>query len=129
MLERMEHRTRQPNPVLTDPAFLTQLDHVHQTDEGYTAQCPCWGCLEWVKIEPYAGHWYFDCPGHTDHDIVSYLQCDTRVDKRPDTRAWLCLRLALTPDTWGGLMLGRRVAADAIDTAEHARQLRAGLWN
>jgi hypothetical protein len=111
------------------PAFLTQLDHVHQTDDGYIAQCPCWGCLEWVRIEPDMYDWTFACPVHENHDVVSYLLCGTRVDKRPQTRAWLCLRLALTPDAWGGLMLGRRVAPSAIDEVELARQKRGQLWN
>ena len=42
-------------------------------------------------------------------------------------RAWLALRLARTPDTWGGLMLGLAVAPDALDTDELERQRRLGV--
>jgi hypothetical protein len=42
-------------------------------------------------------------------------------------RAWLALRLATTPETWGGLLLGQPVAPTALDAPEFARQRRAGL--
>jgi hypothetical protein len=111
-----------------DPAFLAQLNHVHQTDDGYTAQCPVFGCHEKLRIEPDGWDWTFDCPEHPHHAVVSYLLCDTRVDKRPAIRAWLCLRLALTPDAWGGLMLGRNVNPAAIDQQELTSQRRSGMW-
>lgn len=43
------------------------------------------------------------------------------------TRAWLALRLATTPDAWGGLMLQLPVAATALDADELARQTRTAV--
>jgi hypothetical protein len=111
-----------------DPAFLAQLEHVHTTDNGYTAQCPVFGCLELMRIDQDGPDWTFDCPSHYHEHVVEHLQCDTRVDKRPAIRAWLCLRLALTPDAWAGLMLGRAVAPNAIDHDELREQRKSGLW-
>jgi hypothetical protein len=102
---------------------------MHTEDDGYLAECPHFGCGGLLIIAPDEYDWWFQCAnGCTHEQIVDYLQCDTRLDKRPGDRAWLCLRLALTPDTWGGLMLGRSVAMQSVDRDELERQRKVGLW-
>ena len=94
---------------------------------GWLARCPVFGCLEWVHVTAgQDGQWQLECRTHDE--VVSYLQCDTRMDTRTPIRAWLALRLARTPDAWAGLMLGLPVQAAAIDQHELARLRRARLW-
>jgi hypothetical protein len=99
------------------------------TDTGWIAQCPVFGCANLLHIEPVDGWWTLECDDHDQHAMSAYLQLDDlRVDKRPGVRAWLCLRLALTPDAWAGLILGRNVNPAAIDQHELRAQRRSGLW-
>jgi hypothetical protein len=117
---------RQPEPR---PAFLRALDHALPAEDGWVAQCPVFGCPDLLVISPDNGHWRFNCDGqHTHDDIVDYLHADTRTDTRSPVRAWVALRLALTPDAWAGLILGLPVQPQAIDQLEHRRLRRAGLW-
>ena len=65
-------------------------------------------------------HWYQTTPPYL-------APGEHNAQNEAANRAWLALRLARTPDTWGGLMLGLPVAPDALEADELARQRRLGV--
>ena len=71
--------------------------------------------------------WYQDQPRNEDGTVTYLAPGEHNAQNEAANRAWLALRLAPTPDTWGGLMLGLPVAPDALEADELERQRRLGL--
>jgi hypothetical protein len=103
-------------PANTGPALLRALDHVIETDDGYIADCPIWGCGELTELTVSAGMWTASCDaGHTTEDLVAYLQCDMRVDQADTRRLWRAVVLAPSLEVCEALLRGQDVPRSQLD--------------
>ena len=110
------------------PLFLQALDNVEDPGDGtYIADCPI--CRDLLLLDPDGHDWQLTCDGGCTHEeLVNWLQLDDlRVDPAWGDRAWICLMLATTPDTWAALLLGEPVNQAALDPAWLARFRTGGI--
>jgi hypothetical protein len=108
------------------PAITAALSDVRACHGGWAAACPLCGA-DLHLCQP-SGQWLALCDGYcTSAEVLAHLRAAPS-ERAAGVRAWLALRLALTPDAWAGLLLGLPVQPAAIDQEELRRLRRAGLW-
>lgn len=95
------------------PAFLEALTNVLQTDTGWIADCPHWGCGAVLEIEPGP---VFACDAGCPHeDIIDYLQPDPTEDAQATRRLWRALMLAPTLEVLEALLASQHVPRSRLD--------------
>lgn len=98
------------------PRFLQALDNVDATDNGYLADCPI--CRDILLIDPgnHQNLWTLACDGGCTHDeLVRWLQItELRIDPDWETRMWVALMLAPTPEIWHALRAGAPVNEESL---------------
>jgi len=103
----------QPAPAAPRPAFLHALDNVLDTDTGWIADCPHWGCGAALQIEP--GPTFICDAGCAHEDIVDYLRPDTGTDQRDTRKLWRALMLAPNLEVLEALLQGQPVPRSRLD--------------
>lgn len=103
-------------PPALEPRLLRALDNTHPTDNGWTAECPHFGCGATLHITHDTHEWRLHCEqGCTHQELVDYLQADTRLDPITSNRAWRALCLSPTPTVWQALLENQAVPIAALD--------------
>lgn len=103
---------------MKQPAFLAALDNVTETDTGWIADCPNWGCGAATEISASDGIWRFNCDNQCTHEeTVDYLQPGASLycDQDATKRLWRALMLAPTLEVLEALLKGQNVPRSRLD--------------